>query len=48
MNGEWELYDLAGDLGETRNLAGEQPERRQALLKVWQKFDAEMVEPAFR
>ncbi|HUY91680.1 MAG TPA: sulfatase [Pirellulales bacterium] len=47
-DGDWELYDLAHDVGETRNLADAEPERRQKLLGVWQKLGAEMVAPAFR
>ncbi|HRD51384.1 MAG TPA: hypothetical protein PKY96_01920 [Flavobacteriales bacterium] len=37
-NGELELYHLAEDPGETKNLAADQPERRDALhtrLKAW-------------
>lgn len=47
-DGDWELYDLAHDVGETRNLADAKPTRRQSLLDVWQKLDAEMIAPAFR
>ena len=35
-----ELYDLENDLGETRNLAGDMPDKTQELLvrlKQWQK-----------
>jgi len=47
-NGPWELYDLAPDLGEEQDLAAAEPQRREALLRVWEKLDGEMVEPAFR
>ncbi|HXT60503.1 MAG TPA: sulfatase [Pirellulales bacterium] len=47
-DGDWELYDLARDVGEARNLADVEPRRRQKLLGIWQKLDAEMVAPAFR
>lgn len=47
-DGDWELYDLAHDLGEEQNLADAEPKRREALLEVWQRLDGEMVAPAFR
>jgi arylsulfatase len=31
----WELYDLAHDRGETRNLAADQPERLSQLKRAW-------------
>lgn len=46
--GPWELYNLRKDLAETKNLAVAQPDKLQALLSVWKRLDAEMVEPAFR
>ncbi len=33
----WELYDLAHDRNEARNLAPEQPERVRALAALWQR-----------
>ncbi|MBK9139309.1 MAG: arylsulfatase [Verrucomicrobia bacterium] len=36
-NTAWELYDLATDRGETRNLAGEKPEKTAQLAAAWQK-----------
>ena len=47
-DGNWELYDLIHDIGEEHNQAGIEPERREALLRVWQQLDSEMVAPAFR
>lgn len=47
-DGDWELYDLAHDLSEVKNLAAAEPQRREALLRVWQRLDGEMVAPAFR
>ena len=32
----WELYDLSSDRAETRNLAGEQPDRVSALEAAWE------------
>jgi len=33
--GEWELYDLSSDRGETKNLAEENPEKLQELVTLW-------------
>jgi arylsulfatase len=33
----WELYDLSIDRGESRNLAGERPEKAAELEKVWKE-----------
>ncbi len=44
--GEWELYDLAADRGETRDLARAQPERVAAMVAAWQGWaDAQGVIP---
>lgn len=48
MADDWELYNLAEDVGESRNLAEENPERVQLLLKIWTEFDSEMEEPFWR
>jgi arylsulfatase A-like enzyme len=40
-----ELYHLAGDLGETRNLVSEHPEKMKELINLWNALDAEMAEP---
>jgi arylsulfatase len=39
--GEWELYNLAEDRTETRNLAAEQPDRVKALAAIWERQDQE-------
>lgn len=36
--GPWELYDLAHDRAETRNLAAEQPEKVAQLAERWQRW----------
>ena len=36
--GTWELFDLAADPGEVRNLASEQPERLQALRAEYDEY----------
>ena len=44
----WELYDLANDLSESKNLAGKFPERLEELRAVWEKLNREMIDPVFR
>ena len=41
----WELYDLAGDLGEKTDLAAREPERVAALNGLWEKWNAANVAP---
>jgi arylsulfatase len=36
--GEWELYNVATDPGERRNVAAQDPDRVQALLTVWEGY----------
>ncbi|WP_089340888.1 arylsulfatase [Burkholderia singularis] len=36
--GAWQLYDLADDPGETRDLADAEPERLDALLTHWERY----------
>ena len=43
----WELYDLSTDLSEQHDLAAEQSDRLQALVRQWQELDAEMTPPRF-
>jgi arylsulfatase len=37
----WELYDLARDRGETRDLAAERPEKVRELAEIWSRLDRE-------
>jgi arylsulfatase len=37
-SGEWELFDLAADPGETRNLANEHPDIALELERAWGNF----------
>jgi len=46
-NATWQLYDLANDLGETQNLAAQQPEKVRALEARWKEWNAEQGEPAW-
>ena len=36
--GEWELFNLADDAGERRDLAAEQPGKVKALVALWEKY----------
>jgi arylsulfatase len=38
--GEWQLFDLASDPGETRDLAAERPDIRDALARHWEEYAA--------
>lgn len=42
------LYDLAADVGETRNLAIEQADRVRAMKAAWERWNAEMKDPLWR
>jgi arylsulfatase len=37
-SGEWQLYDLAEDPGETRDLAKQQPELLEELRAAWDRY----------
>ncbi|MBI4664573.1 MAG: sulfatase-like hydrolase/transferase [Verrucomicrobia bacterium] len=39
------LYNLAKDLGETTNLAGQEPEKFKQLADAWEKWNAANTEP---
>ncbi|MCL4206315.1 MAG: sulfatase-like hydrolase/transferase [Pirellulaceae bacterium] len=43
----WELYDLASDPEESRDLAVARPEQLARLVTSFQQLDAEMAEPAW-
>ena len=45
---EWQLYDLAHDIGETTNQAAKEPARVQQLTSLWDKWNAEQIEPLWR
>ncbi len=44
--GPWELYDLANDRTETRNLADAQPEYLQSLVAQWRELQKNFIEQA--
>jgi arylsulfatase A-like enzyme len=39
------LYNLAGDIGEQRNLAEKEAGKRTQLAAAWDKWNAELIEP---
>jgi arylsulfatase B len=45
---EWQLYDLTHDISETRNLATQEPARVQQMSALWDKWNAEQMEPLWR
>jgi arylsulfatase B len=44
---QWELYNLAEDLTESRNLAKSQPAKLEELEQAWQALSAQMSDPAW-
>jgi len=40
-SGEWELFNLATDPGETTDLSKQEPEKTKALLALWDQYVAE-------
>lgn len=43
----WELYNMDSDIGETRDLAGELPQKLNELKRAWDALDAQMLAPRF-
>jgi arylsulfatase B len=41
----WQLFNLASDIGESRDLSATHPEKLAELEKAWQVLNAEMIEP---
>jgi len=41
----WQLYNLADDMGESRNLAAIHPERTGELVRQWDVLNGQMIEP---
>ncbi len=42
---DWQLYNLAEDIGEAHDLAGQHPDRTKKLLAIWNQLDGEMIDP---
>ncbi len=41
----WELYDLASDVGESRDLAAQRPELVAELTRAWEKWNGKNITP---
>ena len=46
--GAWQLFDLAADIAETTNLAAKQPARVVELSALWDKWNAEQIDPLWK
>jgi arylsulfatase A-like enzyme len=44
----WELFDLADDVSESKDLSSAQPDRFEQMMAVWRQMNGQMVEPAWR
>jgi len=45
---EWELYNLAEDLGENNNLIKNNPDKFNELFTKWKELNSKMMEPLFK
>ena len=45
---EWQLYDLTHDIGEGTDLAAQEPARVKQMSALWDKWNAEQIEPLWR
>jgi hypothetical protein len=43
-----QLYNLAKDLGEQNDLASAEPAKVQELRALWEKWNAELIDPQWR
>jgi arylsulfatase B len=46
--GEWRLYDLDHDIGETKDLAPGEAKRVAELSSLWTEWDAQQIEPLWK
>jgi arylsulfatase B len=46
--GNWEMFNLADDIGESNDLSRSQPEQFERLKALWQQYNGQMVEPAWQ
>lgn len=47
-NPKWELYNLANDISETRDVIAQEPAVATQLMELWEARNAEMIPPLFR
>ena len=45
---EWQLYDLAHNVGETTNLATKEQDRVRQMSALWDTWNADQIEPLWR
>ena len=45
MSSDWALYNLKDDIGETKDLAADNPAKLKELINEWNKYNSQMVEP---
>ena len=45
--GNAQLYNLKEDIGEKENLAAKHPEKLKELAAIWEKWNSELVDPAW-
>lgn len=45
---EWQLYNLAEDVGEQQDRYAAEPARAQQLMSVWNRLDGEMIAPFWK
>jgi arylsulfatase B len=46
--GPWQLYDLTHDIGETTDLAAQNPGRVSEMSALWDKWNGEQIEPLWK
>ncbi len=47
-NGDWQLFNLSTDISESSNLAAQECQQVKELLKRWDEWNSEQVEPLWR
>lgn len=45
---QWQLYNLARDIGEKNNVASQEPARVQQLSIAWEKWNAQQLDPLWQ
>ncbi|MEY4483563.1 MAG: hypothetical protein RL693_1015 [Verrucomicrobiota bacterium] len=45
---DWQLFDLLHDIGESTNLASKEPDRVREMSTLWDKWNAEQIEPLWK
>jgi arylsulfatase A-like enzyme len=45
VDAKWQLYNLADDISETRDLAAGQPDKTKELTRQWETLNDQMIDP---